>query len=787
MVHHFRERLTLVYRYFRPRRDRGADSGIRRGFCSAYRSEIEAEQVRLLYRQLPPALFATAVITLLVVWVLRSQVPRVWLLGWLTAQTLVTTGRLWLRRSYLKAKPPASESSRWGHHFVTGVGLAGLLWGLTALFPLKPPDLVPEVFLAFVLAGLSAGAMSTLSSYRRAFILFFAPAVVPFAVRMMFRGGDIYVAMSLMLFLFLAMMSIISRSFYLSIAARTVQLADTNEVLQTEKELFRVTFASIGDAVITTDASARITFLNAVAEKLTGWTGTEARGRPLSDMFRILDEATRMPAENPVHRCLQANQSVGPGSHTILICRNLRELNIDTSVAPIRHGNTTIGTVLIFRDVTDQRKLAQQLSHQATHDTLTGLVNRHEFERRLTYRIGLASPGVPHALLYLDLDQFKVVNDTCGHVAGDELLRQIAGLLRTKLRAQDTLARLGGDEFGILLEHCGAAEAKQIAQALHDSLQGSRFGWQDKSFRIGVSIGLVPIGHAGETLTSVLSAADSSCYAAKEQGRNRVHVYQANDSTLARRTGEMRWMPRIQQALEDERFCLYYQPIVPIAPNSLPEKHGEILLRMLDEEGRIVPPAAFLPAAEQYGLMPAIDRWVVSRSLKALSAGKEKEKEFTFALNLSAQSLCAADFLDFMIEEIQQTELSASRLCFEITETSAVSELTHVLRFMDTLKGIGCRFSLDDFGAGLSSFSHLKSLPVDYVKIDGGFVRNLATSELDRAIVEAVHSIGRGIGLRTIAECVQDDAILEVLRKIGADYGQGFALGAPRPLTTNAE
>ena len=786
MLHHFRERLISVIRYLRPRREPKASIAGTGSSANPRVNEIEAQQVRLLYRQLPPALFATTVISLLVVWVLWSQVPRVWLVGWFTALTLVTTGRLWLRRSYFKAKPPASESARWGHRFVTGVALAGLLWGLTALFPLKTP-LVDEVFLAFVLAGLSAGAMSTLSSYRGAFIVFLVPAVAPFASRMMFSEGEVSVAMSLMLFLFLAMMSIISRNYYLSTAAQTAQLADTNEVLRTEKELFRVTLASIGDAVITTDATARITFLNAVAEELTGWSGTEARGRPLTDVFRILDEATRMPAENPVHRCVQANQSIGLGSHTILICRNLRELNIDTSVAPIRNGtDTTIGTVLIFRDVTEQRKLAQQLSHQATHDTLTGLVNRHEFERRLTYLLGLANPRVPHALLYLDLDQFKVVNDTCGHVAGDELLRQIAGLLRTKLRAQDTLARLGGDEFGILLEHCGAAEAKQIAHALHELLRGSRFGWQDKSFSIGVSVGLVPIGHAGETLTSVLSAADSSCYAAKEQGRNRVHVYQANDSTLARRTGEMRWMPRIQQALEDERFCLYYQPIVPIAPNSPPEKHGEILLRMLDEEGRIVPPGAFLPAAEQYGLMPAIDRWVVSRSLRALSASTDKEKEVTFALNLSAQSLCAADFLDFMIEEIQQSELSASKLCFEITETSAISELTHVLRFMDTLKGIGCRFSLDDFGTGLSSFSHLKSLPVDYVKIDGGFVRNLATSELDKAIVEAVHGIGRGMGVRTIAECVQDDAILEVLREISADYGQGFALGAPRPLTTNA-
>lgn len=962
-----RERLAFVDRFFRRRSAPTASAAPPRSSANRRAQEIKAEQVRLLYRQLPPALSATTVIGGLVVYVLWTQVPRLWLLSWFAALILLTSGRLWLIRSYLRRKSPASEATRWVRRFVIGVGLSGLIWGLAGLFPFKDPSLIHEIFLAFVLAGLSAGAMTTLSSFRGIYFVFLVPALLPFAMRIMFEKGDVYVAMSLMLFLFIAMMSIISRRLYLSIAEslrlrydnldlldhlaaardrqqaanaelelemqerrrteaalqasnevyraliettgtgyhilnatghvldahpvyihltghrtlaeiqgrsviewtaphdveriakelveclargyvrnleidyvdpagnitpieinatvvttdgsprilslaqdisarkkaertlrqayaelerkvheRTAQLAEANEVLQAEKELFRVTLASIGDAVITTDATGRITYLNAVAEALTGWNDTEARGRALTEVFRILDEDTRRPAENPVDPCVRGNESVGPGTHTILICRDYREISIDTSVAPIRHSNdVTIGAVLIFRDITEQRKLAQQLSHQATHDTLTGLVNRHEFERRLAHLLAAANPHVPHALLYLDLDQFKVVNDTCGHVAGDELLRQIAALLRTKLRAEDTLARLGGDEFGVLLEHCGAPEAKRIANTLRELLQGFRFGWQDKSFTIGVSIGLVPIVHAGETLTSVLSAADSSCYAAKEKGRNRVHVYQADDTMLAQRDGEMRWMPRIQQALEEERFRLYYQPIVPIAPSPLVERHGEILLRMLDEEGRIVPPGAFLPAAERYGLMLAIDRWVVSRSLKALSASTDSEADVTFAINVSAQSLGAADFLDFVIEQINQTGVSPRKLCFEMTETSAVSELTHVLRFIDTLKALGCRFALDDFGTGLSSFSYLKTLPVDYLKIDGGFVRNLATDKIDRAMVEAVHRIGHIMGLRTIAECVQDDEILEKLREIGVDYGQGYASGEPRPLTIN--
>jgi EAL domain-containing protein (putative c-di-GMP-specific phosphodiesterase class I) len=362
------------------------------------------------------------------------------------------------------------------------------------------------------------------------------------------------------------------------------------------------------------------------------------------------------------------------------------------------------------------------------------------------------------------------------------LLRQISALLRTKLRARDTLARLGGDEFGVLLEHCSIIEAERIARSLLEVLQGFRFGWNDKSFTIGVSIGLVPITQTGETLAGVFSAADSSCYAAKDKGRNRVHVYQPGDTMLAERDGEMRWMPRIQQALADERFRLYYQPIVPLSPTAPEESQGEILLRMLDEAGRIVLPATFLPAAERYDLMLPLDRWVVRRSLEALSATLAGGKDVTFAINISGQSLGAADFLEFVTEQITATRVPPGKLCFEITETSAISELAHALRFIDTLKALGCRFALDDFGTGLSSFSYLKALPVDYLKIDGAFVRGLAEDAIDHAMVEAVHHIGHIMGIKTVAEWVESQEILLKLRQIGVDYGQGYALGHPRPL-----
>jgi len=810
-----------------------------RPIVDPHRLQVRAEQIRILHEALPTALFATAIVGALVVYVLWGHVSAPVLLAWVVGLVTVTAARLELMRAYFRAKPSGSEAAPWGRRFIAGALISGLIWGLAGVFPIPPDAALQELFLLFVLAGLSAGGMSTLSSFRGAYAAFLLPAILPFAVKLMLREGEMYVAMGSMLLLFIAMMSLISARHYRSVTEslrlrfanadlvndlaaardhqqainrelegqiqvrqrteealrrahdqleckvqeRTAELAQTNEVLQTEKELFRVTLASIGDGVITTDAKARITYLNAVAERLTEWDDLSARGRPLTEVFDILDEATREPCEDPVGRYLNSGQSIGTTQRCLLIARDRHELNIDMSVAAIRDSDSTsIGVVVVFRDVTQEHKLAQQLSYQATHDTLTGLVNRLEFEQRLSQVLESANAHAPHALLYLDLDQFKVVNDTCGHAAGDDLLRQISALLRNKLRAGDTLARLGGDEFGVLLEHCSVIEAKRIADSLLESLQDFRFGWKGGIFTVGVSIGLVPIAQAGETLASVFSAADSSCYAAKEKGRNRVHVYQAGDTMLVQRAGEMRWMPRIQQALADERFRLYYQPILPVGADRRDGVQGEILLRMVDEMGRIVPSSVFLPAAERYGLMFALDRWVVRRSLEALSAISEAGGDVTFAINISGQSLGAVDFLGFVTDQIDATRVAPNRLCFEITETSAVSELAHALHLIDTLKGLGCRFALDDFGTGLSSFSYLKTLPVDYLKIDGGFVAGLAGDDIDQAMVEAVHHVGRMMGLQTIAEWVESQAILVKLREIGVDYGQGYALGYPRPL-----
>ena len=808
-----------------------------------YREEVRAEQVRMLYAQLPSALAGTGIVGVFVVVVLWGAVPHAWLVPWLSLLALTIVGRTALRRAYYRAAPGAEHALTWGRRFVGGALVSGVIWGAAGIFPVRQGAALEELFLLFVLAGLAAGGMSTLSTYRGAYMAFLLPAIVPFGMKLLLREGDMYVAMGAMLVIFVVLMSLISARHHrsvldslrfrfanrdlitdltvaheqqqtinkeleaqahqrqrigealqhaydeleLKVRERTEQLAQANEVLQHEKDLFRVTLASIGDAVITTDAWARITYLNAVAERMTGWQDAAAHGRPLAEVFRAVDDATQAPVEDLAMRCLSSNANVVLVDRCVMTTRDQRKRHIEMSVATIRDGKSaTIGVVLVLRDVTQERTLTQQLVHQATHDALTGLVNRPEFERRLAALIPAAGAHTPHALLYLDLDQFKVVNDTCGHAAGDDLLRQVAAVMRTKLRAKDTLARLGGDEFGVLLEHCSGSEARRIANALRELLQGFRFVWAGKSFTIGVSIGLVPITHPGDTLAGIFSAADSSCYAAKEMGRNRVHIYHAGDSVLAQRDGEMRWMPRIQQALAEDRFRLYWQRIQPVSHAEAGEPRGEVLLRMLDESGRLVLPGSFLPAAERYGLMLAIDRWVVQHSVAALATREEDEPGAVFSINISGHSLGSNEFLDFVSDALDARGVRGDRVCFEITETSAASELGHALRFIDSLKGRGCRFALDDFGTGLSSFSYLKTLPIDYLKIDGAFVAGLMTNDVDKAMVEAVHHIGHMMGLETIAECVDRDAILPVLRRIGVDYAQGYALGHPQPLVQAA-
>ena len=449
---------------------------------------------------------------------------------------------------------------------------------------------------------------------------------------------------------------------------------------------------------------------------------------------------------------------------------------------------------IVCRDVTEAHNLSQELSYQASHDSLTGLVNRRELENRLARVLETArTDGSHHALCYLDLDQFKVINDTCGHVAGDELLRQLSEILRSKVRRRDTLARLGGDEFGVLMEHCVLRQAQRVANTLRKCVEDFRFSWENKTFTIGVSIGLVPVTTDSASVAAALSAADTACYVAKDQGRNRVHVYHPEDLELARRHGEMQWVARINQALEEDRFCLSVQPIRALSDIdaesglSLPgcDSHGyyELLLRMRDAGGRMVPPGAFLPAAERYSLSVKLDRWVVEKIFSWLDEHPEQLDRLSLcSINLSGHSIANEEFLQFVISRLDGTNVPAEKLCFEITETAAITNLVSATRFITALKGWGCCFALDDFGSGLSSFAYLKQLDVDYLKIDGVFVKDIVDDPISLAMVKSINDIGQVMGKRTIAEFVENDGILEKLREVGVDYAQGYRIGRPTPL-----
>jgi diguanylate cyclase (GGDEF)-like protein/PAS domain S-box-containing protein len=552
------------------------------------------------------------------------------------------------------------------------------------------------------------------------------------------------------------------------------------DALLREQERAQVTLRSIGDAVITTDGHGLITYLNPAAERLTGWDNDEAQGQPLLSVFNAVHEDTRAPRECPALQALRERRTIELSARTLLIRRDGVEFAVEDSAAPIfnRAGNI-IGAVLVFRDVSHARMLVNQIAYHARHDALTGLINRREFELRLNQSLERArGEGKHHAVCYLDLDQLKMVNDTCGHVAGDELLKQVSARLHRHIRENDVLARFGGDEFTVLLEGCPPDKAREIAESLRAAVNESRFVWGDKSFEISVSVGLVPIDANSGAAGDILSAADSACYVAKHRGRNCVHLYSPDDGALAERRSEMQWAGRLQKALEQNGFRLYCQTILPLHPGLDQGAHYEILLRKQDAEDKLILPNAFLPAAERYNLMPAIDRWVIRHTLRAL-AGQGPKTPHTCALNLSGQSLCDDRFLDFVTDEISQAGVVPARICFEITETAAIANLSRAMRFISTLKGMGCRFALDDFGSGLSSFAYLKNLPVDYLKIDGGFVRGMTRDPIDHAMVESINQIGHVMRIQTIAESVESEDVLAALKKLGVDYAQGYAIRQP--------
>jgi len=556
--------------------------------------------------------------------------------------------------------------------------------------------------------------------------------------------------------------------------------------LAEQHELLRVTLQSIGDAVVTTDANGRVNWLNPAAERMSGWLSSEAIGLPFDQVFHVIDEQTRQVIAPSLSTQLQRTPAVGLLHHALLVSRGGEEFSVEDSAAEIRNVESAVlGVVRVFRDVTEKRRLTREMSHRATHDALTGLVNRTEFDARLRRLLQTTQDqGGEHALMYIDLDQFKLVNDSCGHAVGDELLQKVSALLTQSIRSRDTLARLGGDEFAVILEHCSVEQSQRVAQQICQRMDDFRFQHDGRRIRIGTSIGLVPIDDRWTSTAAILQAADTSCYAAKEAGRNRVHLWFDTDLAMRARHGQMAWATRIEQALDEDRFTLFAQRIAP-CQGSEGGLHAEVLLRMIEPNGSLAPPSAFLPAAERFSLSARIDRWVLRRTIAWLQTLPPTAQVDMISVNLSGQSIGDRAFHRHAIDTLNAAGPEVvHRLCFEITETAAITNLGDAAVFIDQVRALGVRIALDDFGAGASSFGYLKSLAVDILKIDGQFIKNIIEDPLADAAVRCFIEVAKVVNVKTVAEFVDRREVLARLGEIGIDYVQGFLLHRPEALET---
>ncbi len=567
-------------------------------------------------------------------------------------------------------------------------------------------------------------------------------------------------------------------------------LRATEEALFEQKERAQVTLNSIGDAVITTDVGGSVDYMNPSAEKLSGLSLATVRGRHCRDVFNLQDERSEQPVKDIVLRCLNTKSDHLFLDSNVLIRADGARMAVNITAAAMhdRAGRTT-GVVIVLHDVTEMRSMTRKLNYQATHDSLTGLINRREFEVRLSQAIdGVVVDRGMHALIYLDLDQFKIVNDTCGHAAGDLLIRQVAELFQGRVRVADTLARIGGDEFAVLLLNCPLDRAVLIAEQILDDVRQLRFVWNDRSFGVGVSMGIVAIDQETAVDRDVLGKADAACYVAKGQGRNRLQVYCDGDDMLSRHRGNMRWVNEINAAFEEHRFLLYCQEIVSLR-NDGEAKHLEFLLRMRGPDGDIITPGQFLPAAERFGMIRAIDKWVVRAALAEIGALHRQRRlgETMYSINLSGETLSDPVALQEICAQVAASGVPGRAICFEVTETAAISNLRQARKFIGELHGLGVRFALDDFGTGLSSFAYLKELSVDFLKIDGAFIRDITTDPVGYELVRTINQIGQLLQMQTIAEFVESAASLQALRDIGVDYAQGYYLSEPKLFSVDSQ
>ena len=574
------------------------------------------------------------------------------------------------------------------------------------------------------------------------------------------------------------------QNFFNLILQDITKTAVTENKLEQEKQRNRITLKLLKDGVVATDINCNIESMNPVAEGLTGWPSYEAKGNHLDSILKLIDANTRERITNLGKDCLDTGKPIESKNNLVLLDRFNNEHPIELSITPSSSLNLeTGGLVVIFKDASETKRLTQEISHQASHDSLTGLLNRQEFEFRLEEAISSAAThDVQHVLCYLDLNQFKIINAQAGHTAGDIILKQAADQMKEHIRSIDIFARLGGDEFSLLLVNTTVDQAKLIAQELINTIRSATFKWRDQHFEIGLSIGLITIDKNSQDPAHMLTRAELACFTAKDHGRNKLHIYRQEDDELTRRHTEMMRAAGVTGALQEDRFRIYCQPIVALSPQNQESLHYELLIRLTDPKGDLIMPASFIPAAERDGLMTSLDRWMISTAFRSYNDIFGKDSGVQIAINLSGNSLNDDSLLDFIKGEINKTEIEPSNVCFEITETAAISNLDQVSQLILELKRIGCRFALDDFGSGLSSFTYLKNLPVDYLKIDGSFVHDMIDDTIDHAMVEAINQVGHIMGIGTIAECAESEEVVEMLRELGVDYAQGFAMGSPVPI-----
>lgn len=558
-----------------------------------------------------------------------------------------------------------------------------------------------------------------------------------------------------------------------------------SSVLLPDQILSRKVFEQVSDGIIVFDQKGVIEYLNPTAERMTGWNRTDARQLLLGDVFNLVDEHSRKPIVNTILRRAREIDLDAEQPRAVLVRRDGMEYNIQETVSAIRdHQSVIIGGSVVFKDVGDMTSLERWMNAESRYDSLTTLINRTEFETRLTKAISSAKyDGHHHALCYIDMGGFRSINKLYGEQAGDELLKYTASLLSSSVKDTDSIGRIGGDEFGVLLRKCSLDNAKKFVRDLNQAIRNTRFIWREQTIPLKISIGLVPITSTCGGLGDVMRIADAACYVAKNKGNNKFHAYNARDIAWSDKGDQLKWIHTIRRALDDDRFRLYCQSIVPIGNTDKQSMHHEILLRLMDENGEIHKPSSFISVAEKYHLMPSIDRWVVRTTFNLLHDRMKRTDQIgVFSINLSAQSLEDENFLNFVVDQLDRTDVPAEKICFEITETTAISNLMVATRYMSILRGMGCRFSLDDFGRGFSSYAYLKNLKVDYLKIDGSFVRDLAEDDVDRAMVDSINQIGHMMGIETIAEFVESEEVLQQLIEIGVDHVQGFQIGKPLPM-----